>query len=111
MNDEPLTEMVMGWKRAWKSIAPYFNLNDPLDPTTVSGKYAKTPCTICGKKGEEHTHIGNYKPEGYKPFYMIRIWRWLKTKRTIREWEYWLACILSGIFASLITNLVHWLGS
>lgn len=103
-----LTKMVMRWKRAWKSIALYFDLSDPLD---VGGKYAKTPCAICGKKGEEHTNIGNYKPEGYKPFYMIRTWRWLKAERTITRWEYWMMGIGSGITASALTTFVHWLGS
>jgi hypothetical protein len=113
----PLTEMLRNTGRwfkeswrflTWKSIDLYFDLSDPLD---VGGKYAKTPCAICGKKGEEHTNIGNYKPEGYKPFYMIRIWRWLKVERTITRWEYWMMGIGSGITASALTTFVHWLGS
>jgi len=96
------------WQNAWKSIAPYFDLSDSLD---VGGKYAKTPCSICGKKGEEHTHIGSYKPEGYKPSYMIRIWRWLKAERTITRWQYWMTGIGSGITASALTTFIHWLKS
>lgn len=103
--DEPLTETVMRcvsrWlKASWQSV--------PLD---VGGKYAKTLCAICGKKGEDHTHIGNYKPEGYKPSYMIRIWRWFKAERTITRWEYWMIGIGSGITASALTTFIHWLES
>ena len=110
-------DLKRAWKNAWKSIALYFDLSDPLD---VGGKYAKTPCAICGKKGEDHTNIGNYKPEGYKTSYMIRIWRrlkmirtrrWFKAERTMTRWEYWMMGIGSGITASALTTFIHWLGS
>ena len=105
-----LTKMLRNTDRWFKEFVDGL-FNDFNDPTIVSGKYAKTPCAICGKKGEDHTHIGNYKPEGYKPSYMIRIWRWLNIERTITRWQYWMMGIGSGITASALTTFVHWLGS